>query len=135
MILINIMISLASILFYIILSQFHFIDNIGVAFFLSIVLAILANGPQFLKVEMYKNSPPSFLSRIAGLCIVIFMLGISLDSYLSLWNNATEGIEKVFLGWMALLGLFILYVPLTAVSKFDKKIARKIENSVGMSNE
>lgn len=125
MVIVNIMIVFASLLFYAVLGNYNSLTN-PVAWGFMVLVFILANGPQLIKVGIYKDKAPSVLSRFIGTIIVVFILGLSVNEYLNLWNTLTGISDKVFLVWTAIVALFMVYVPISHVSKLDKKIADKL---------
>ena len=129
MLLVNIMVALSAIIYYTLINQYSTL-NAPMAIALSIVVFLLANGPQMLKVQLYKDKAPSMLSRLIGTAVVLFILGLSWEPYFHLWSLARDGMEYAILAWIGLVAIFMVTVPLLTVHKIDRIIAGKIEQEI-----
>jgi len=132
MLLINIMVAFASLLFYAVLSEYGTLGTLG-AFLTTLFIFILANGPQFIKVEIYKHKSASLISKIWGTALVLFILGLSYKPFITLWNQSVANDDmmlKLFLAWAVLVAGFLVGIPLIKVTKIDREIANKIKDAV-----
>lgn len=134
MILVNIMISLSALFFYILLDNYNTIGS-PVSIIISVLIFLFISGAQFFKVQMLRKGQDSFVGHLIGTLVVFFILGLSVKPFIDLAKTFEAVSGYLFLGWLIALALFLIYVPFSTISKLDKKIADVIGEKINTTED
>lgn len=114
----TLMAALLALVLNVLINYVNFPAEIVMGFAFSLFILLGGLGGHLLKYARFSKEHMSKLRYIGGL-IVIAVLGFAFDGYLEMWADSESIWQKIYLVWLAILGVFILSIPVLDVTEND----------------